>query len=154
MWEYYTNQKVRFWWIPWSLVQLVFFFFFDFYMLKITVSRFYNVGFYYIAVFFPTYRDVVAVTHTVNMISICICSWISIFFNPGRTFQSANQIWGTGLQFMSRLGASTSPSDFMDKLWIGIAFVFWTGMLIQEHVFPGKISELGLQTHKKYYFIK
>jgi len=32
------------------------------------------------------------------------CSWINIFVDPGITFQSTNQIWETGLQFMSILG--------------------------------------------------
>jgi len=53
------------------------------------------------------------------------CFWINTFNDPGTTFKSTNQIWGTSLQFMSSLGlqpgwgASTSvlfPSDFREKL--------------------------------------
>jgi len=32
------------------------------------------------------------------------CSWINISVDPGTSFQSTNQIWGTSLQFMSSLG--------------------------------------------------
>jgi len=38
------------------------------------------------------------------------CSWVNIFVDPGTTFKSTNQIWGTSLQIMSSLGLKT---------WIG-----------------------------------
>jgi len=65
-----------------------------------------------------------------NMISpSTTCSWINIFVDPGTTFRSTYQIWGTSLTFMSSLGlqpglgASTSMLfTYHFLLILGITF--------------------------------
>jgi len=45
------------------------------------------------------------------------CSWIKIFVDPGTTFQSTNQIWGTSLQFMSSLGLNSGLGASTSELF-------------------------------------
>jgi len=43
------------------------------------------------------------------LISPCTtCSWINIVVDPGSTFQSTNQVWGTSLQFYVKFRLKTS----------------------------------------------